>query len=75
MLSRLSLFLASLAFAGPAIASNSVTVEKLCELVATAAKQQPSAQDAAPIKLATADGSVARVTLRPPSVGLSLIHI
>ena len=65
----LSLFLASLAFAGPAIASNSVTVEKLCELVATAAQQQPYAQDAAPIELATANGSVARVTLRPPSSG------
>lgn len=69
MLGRLSLFLACLAFAGPASASDSVTVERLCELVATAAQQQPSAQNAAPIELATADGGVARVTLRPPSSG------
>ena len=69
MRSLLPLILACLAFAGPASASDSMTVEKLCELVATAAKQQPSAQDATPIELATDDGSVARVTLRPPSSG------
>ena len=69
MRSLLTLILACLAFAGPASASDSMTVEKLCELVATAAKQQPSAQDATPIELATDDGSVARVTLRPPSSG------
>ena len=69
MLGRLSLFLACLAFAGPASALDSMTVENLCELVATAAQQQPSAQSAAPIELVTADGGVARLTLRPPSTG------
>jgi len=64
---RLFLFLACLVFAGPASASASVTVEMLCEIVETAAKQQPTAQSAAPIELATTDGSVARVTLRPPT--------
>ena len=69
MRSLLPLILTCLAFADPASASDSMTVKKLCELVATAAQQQPSAQDAAPIELATAEGSVARVTLRPPSSG------
>ena len=64
---RLFLFLACLVFAGPASASDSVTVEMLCEIVETAAKQQPTAQSATPIELATTDGSVARVTLRPPT--------
>ena len=64
---RLSLFLACLVFAGAASASESVTVETLCELVETAAQRQPSAPSAAPIELATADGSMARVTLRPPT--------
>ena len=36
MRGRLSLFLTCLAFVGPANASDSVTVETLCELVATA---------------------------------------
>ena len=65
----LSLFLACLAFAAPASALDSVTVETLCELVTTAAQQQPSAHSADPIELVTADGNQARVTLRPPSSG------
>ena len=69
MLGRLSLFLACIAFAGPASALDSVNVETLCKLVATAAQQQPAVQSGAPIELATADGHVARVTLRPPSSG------
>ena len=69
MRSLLPLVLACLAFAGPASASDSVTVETLYELVATAAQQQPAVQSATPIELATADGRVARVTLRPPSSG------
>ena len=64
---RLFLFLSCLVFAGPASASASVTVEMLCEIVETAAKLQPTAQSAAPIELATTDGSMARVTLRPPT--------
>ena len=68
----LSLFMACLAFAVPASASYSLTVETLCELVATASHQQPSAQSTAPIELATADGRVARVTLLPPSSGWCL---
>ena len=67
---RLFLFLACLVFAGPASASDSVTVEMLCEIVETAAKQQPTVQNAAPIELAITDGSVARVTLRPPTACL-----
>ena len=38
MLGRLSLFLACIAFAGPASALDSVNVETLCKLVATAAQ-------------------------------------
>ena len=69
MRSLLPLILAFLAFSGPATASESVTVETLCQLVATAAQQQPAVQSATPIELATADGRVARVTLRPPLTG------
>ena len=54
MCGRLSLFLTCLAFVGPANASDSVTVETLCELVGTAAQQQPTVQSAAPIELTTA---------------------
>ena len=39
MRSLLPLILACLAFAGPASASDSMTVEKLCELVVMAAQQ------------------------------------
>ena len=69
MRSLLPFILACLAFAGTASASDSVTVETLCELVTTAAQQQPAVQSATPIELATADGRVARMTLRPPSPG------
>ena len=65
----LSLILACLAFSSPASALDSLSIETLCELVATAAQQQPAAQNATPIELATADSSLARETLRPPSSG------
>ena len=74
---RLFLFLACLVFAGPASASDSVTVETLCELIETAAREQPAAQTTAPVELATADGGVTRVTLRPPTADwrIAIAHL
>ena len=65
--SRLSLFLACLVFAGPASASDRITVETLCDLIETAAKRQAAAQTAFPVELITAEGGIARVTFRPPT--------
>ena len=64
---RLSFFFTCLVFAGPASASDRLTVETLCNLVETAAQRQAAAQTALPVEIITTDGGIARVTFRPPT--------
>ena len=64
---RLSLFLACVVFAGPASASDRLTVETLCNLVKTAIQRREATQIAFPVELITADSRIVRVTFRPPT--------